>query len=342
MSERYRRLLQELSVPRLVGSAAHARVRERLKQELSARGYVVLEHAFPVRPPGRLRGPLYGGALLAWLSFATLVPSLAVRVAGGVVLLLAVLFPLRSTATNGVNLIGVRPRTRVAVWLAAHYDSKGQPISMALRLTAVALAVVGVVGLGGVWAGRMSPTFVIPGLLGGLLLLFNRATNGSPGALDNASALVTVLAVVDQLPAEAAVGVLFPDAEEYGLIGSRALVRERANLLADTAVLNLDGIDDRETTRCVMHRSGPTVDAVAAALGAKTRRFLPIVVDGWEFARVARECLTVMRGDWQTARVVHTPRDTADRLTFAGGEQVAGRIAAALRGLSAASNFVGG
>jgi Zn-dependent M28 family amino/carboxypeptidase len=141
---------------------------------------------------------------------------------------------------------------------------------------------------------------------------------------------VAVLAILDLLPPDAAVGVVFPDAEEYGLLGASALARERANLFQDTAVLNLDGIDDRGPVRCVAHRAGPVTDAVATALGAHRARLLPVVVDGWALAPVARECATVMRGDWRTAALVHTRRDAAARLTLAGVAQVAGAIAGAL------------
>ena len=124
--------------------------------------------------------------------------------------------------------------------------------------------------------------------------------------------------------------MIFPDAEEYGLLGARALVRERANLLADTTIVNFDGIDDRGTTIALMHRGGATVDRVARALEARRARWLPVVVDGLALAPTARECVTIMRGDWGTARVVHTPRDIAARLTLDGARRVAGAVAAAL------------
>ena len=353
----YRRVLAELAAPRLVGSPHHARVRELLRAELARRGYVVLEHQFPVVPPGRLAGPVYAGGALVWGSIAVaLLGAPPTRAAASMLLAgllvggLVFLVRGRGAASVGVNLIGVRPRARVMVWLAAHYDSKGQPLSMATRLLAVGVAVAGVVGLALVAAARFAGVewgrpvellLAAPALVGGLLLLQNRATNGSPGAVDNASALATVLAIVDRLPPDAPVGVLFPDAEEYGLLGASALARERANLFAGTTVLNLDGIDDGGTTLCVAHRVGPTVDAVAAGLGARRPRFLPVVVDGWAFARVARECATIMRGGWRTAAVVHTPRDTADRLTLEGVREVSAAVAGVLTSLRPRTDGLG-
>jgi len=126
------------------------------------------------------------------------------------------------------------------------------------------------------------------------------------------------------------VGVILPDAEEYGLVGARALVRERANLFSDTTVVNFDGIDDRGTAIAFIHRPGPAADRVAASLGARRTRWLPVLVDGLVLAGAAREAVTIMRGDWDTARVVHTRRDSAERLTLAGVRMVAEGVARAL------------
>jgi hypothetical protein len=296
----YEALLAAVAVPRRAGTAAHARVRELLKRELAARGFVPMEHRFSAR-----------SLLHRWA-----------RV------------PL-----EGVNLIAVRPGARVETWLVAHYDSKGQPLSMAARLLAAALAVLGALELAGLalraLGGSLHPGALDAGLgsagLAGLLLLaVNGVTDRSPGAVDNASGVVAALAAVDSLPSDAGVGVIFPDAEEYGLVGARALVRERAHLLADTAVVNLDGIDDRGAPIAFIHRAGPLAGRVAEALGARRARWLPVLVDGMVLARAAREAVTVMRGDWRTARIVHSPRDTAERLALEGVRAVARALARSL------------
>ena len=297
----YRALLAELAVPRLTGGAPAERVRAVLKRELAARGFVAMEHRF------------VGRSLLYWWGRRLLA---------------------------GVNLIGVRPQTRVATWLVAHYDSKGQPLSMAGRLGAVALAALGVVELLGLAVrALLGPVHVgVPdallGAAGGcgvvLLLATSRATDCSAGAVDNGTGVVAVLATVDALPPQAAVGVIFPDAEEYGLVGSRALVRERPHLLAHTGVVNFDGIDDRGATIALVHRRGPLTERVVAGLGARSARWLPVLVDGMLLGRAARESVTVMRGDWRTASTVHSRRDTAQRLTLAGVDRVARAVAAEL------------
>ena len=343
-------LLVELAVPRLPGTPANARVRAVLTRELAARGFVVMEHAFAASPARLVGAQLWGAALGAGI-FATV--GLALAPGGGRWLvvwtpaLLALLVWLALAARRGLplpippvraaNLIAVRPRTRVTVWLAAHYDSKGQPLSMAGRLGVVALCATGFLGLLALTALRLEfgwhPAWllpVFPGIVGALLLSRCRVHNDSAGAVDNAAALVTVLDVVDALPPGTPVGVLFPDAEEFGLAGAHALARERGNLLAGTAVVNLDGIDDVGPTRVLRHRPGPVGKAVAAALGVRPVRFLPALVDGLALAPAARECITILRGNWRTARRVHTARDTADRLTLEGSRAVAQALAAAL------------
>jgi len=285
----YEALLRELAVPRLVGTSNHARVREILKRELAARGLAVEEHAFDAKPSRVLLGTA----------------------------------PL----VRGVNLIARRSGTTPRVWLAAHYDSKGQPISMAVRLAGAIALVLGAVGL---------PVTLVPALallvVGGIVLSRNRVTDASPGAVDNASALVAALMALDLVPPPRAadVGVVFPDAEELGLLGARALVEARGRLFAGAAVVNLDGLDDRGRPIAVVHRRGPVADAVAGELRAFRARWMPVVVDGIVLARAARECVTIMKGDWRTARLVHTPRDVAERLTLAGVRQVAHGVARAI------------
>ena len=287
-----RALLDALARPRLVGTPQHTATRELLKRELAARGLVVMEHRFAA----------------------------------------ATRFPLRgSVAAEGINLIAVRPRVRVATWLTAHYDSKGQPLSMAWRLLLVAAALAMIPAVLLATRAGASPWWWLALLvLPALFLALNVATDRSPGAVDNATGVLTVLAALDLLPPEAPVGAILLDAEELGLVGARALVRERANLLTDTVVINFDGIDDHGGVIAFAHRLGPLTRGVSAALGATPRGRLPVVVDGLVLATATRECLTIMRGNWVTAHIVHTPRDTANRLTLTGVEEVARAVAAVL------------
>ena len=286
----YTELFRALAIPRLVGTPNHQQVREILKRELSARGFAVEEHAFSGRPsPMSLGSPR--------------------RIAG-------------------VNLIArpTGPSAHRPIWIVAHYDSKGQPISMAVRLMGFLALVAGLVGL------PLSPVLAALLLLIALLIISqNRVTDNSPGAVDNATALVTVFMALDQLPDNRAVGVIFSDAEEFGLLGARALAGERAALFADACVVNLDGLDDAGRPMALLHKPGAIGMAVAAALGARRARWLPVIVDGIALATVAAECCTILKGDWRTMRIVHRPGDTAARVRLDGAAAVAAGLARVLR-----------
>ena len=284
-------LFRELAVPRLVGTPNHRRVRELLKRELQARAFDVREHAFTGRPARALFGT-----------------------------------PKSVSGTNLIAQRAVGPSRRPAVWLVAHYDSKGQPISMLVRLLGLVLLVLGLAGL---VVDFMTAAVALG--LGLVLFVQNRVTDNSPGAVDNASALITILMTIDQLPRDAAVGVVFPDAEEYGLVGARALAQERAELFGDAAIINLDGVDDVGSVTVFAHRPGPVGRAIAQALGARRWRWLPVVVDGIALRRAGRECATVLKGGVGTMMIVHTPRDSVDRVRLDGAASVAAGLARVLR-----------
>ena len=284
-------LFRELAIPRLVGSTNHQRVREVLKRELSARGFAVEEHAFSGRPARALVGT--------------------------------------PTTIGGVNLIAqrpIRPSAHPPVWLVAHYDSKGQPISMAVRLAGFCSLALGFVGL--FFVPVPAVLLLLPGIV---ITSQNRVTNDSPGALDNATALVALFMAIDQLPENGSVGVIFPDAEEYGLVGSRALAADRTELFRDAAVINLDGIDDSGRPTVLLHRPGAIGSALVEALKARKWRWLPVIVDGIALSSVSRECATILKGNMKTMRIVHTPSDTADRVRLDGAASVAAGLARVLR-----------
>jgi hypothetical protein len=281
-------LFRELAIPRLVGSANHTKVREILTRELAARGFTADTHVFRGRPARALLGA----------------PPLVA----------------------GVNIIARRRNTRPSVWLVAHYDSKGQPISMAVRLLGFGAICLGLIGV----LVMPIPAAVVLAV-GAAIVLLNRVNDNSAGAIDNATALVAIFMVLDQLSPDAAVGVVFPDAEEFGLVGSRALIAERAEVFAGTAVINLDGLDDVGRPTVFLHRPGRLGTAVAAALDARRWRWLPVIVDGIELARVAAECFTILKGNLRTMRTVHRRADTADRIRLDGAASVAAGLARVLR-----------
>ncbi len=286
----YTLLFRELAVPRLVGTANHQKVREVLKRELGARGFAVEDHAFSGRPARALLGV--------------------------------------SRTISGVNLIArpIRPSAHQPVWLVAHYDSKGQPISMAIRLMGFAALLLGLITL---FFAKL-PAIVLLAVAV-VIVSQNRVNDNSAGAVDNASALVAVFMALDQLRSAAAIGVIFPDAEEFGLVGARALATDRAELFDGAAVINLDGLDDVGRPTAFLHRPGRIGRAVAEALEARRWRWLPVVVDGIALARVCGECISIMKGNARTMRIIHRPEDTAVRVRLDGAAIVAAGLARVLR-----------
>jgi len=55
------------------------------------------------------------------------------------------------------------------------------------------------------------------------------------------------------------------------------------------------------------------------------------VVDGIALARVSRDCITILKGNWRTMLAVHRPGDTADRVRLDGAASVAAGLARVLR-----------
>ena len=296
----YGELFRELAIPRRVGTPNHQKVREILKRELATRGFAVEDHAFAGRPsraffgtPGVVHG----------------VNLIAIR-------------PSSPLAALGAGSQAVRPST----WLVAHYDSKGQPISMAVRLIGFGLLLIGLLAL------LVKPIAGIAIFAIALLIISqNRINDNSPGALDNATALVAIFMTLDQLSSGSNVGVILPDAEEYGLVGARALATERADVLKEASVINLDGLDDTGRATAFMHRPGPVGLSVAAALEARRWRWLPVIVDGLALCHAARECITIMKGNWRTMTIVHRPSDTTSRVRLDGAAMVAAGLARVLR-----------
>lgn len=336
-------LFSRLAIPRATGTEGNQAVRALLVEALVGRGFKVETQEFPAAPDALVAVQLAGAALGAGAFAALLLsqvavaraltPVLALVVVAGLVIYLqraATSRPRR--AATGVNLIARKGSALPDAWLVAHYDSKSQPLSMAGRIVTGALAVIGGAGLL-VFSAAPTPiasALLLPAILGGALLARCRTGNGSPGALDNATALVAVLEIVDRAPA-AKLGVLFPDAEEWGLLGARAAARERPDLFEGRPIINLDGLDDRGTSILFVHRPGPLAARLQARLrGRLARRRLPVFVDGIALAPVSGECVTVMRGNWATARIVHTSRDVPGSLTLSGVKEVASAVAAAL------------
>jgi hypothetical protein len=239
------------------------------------------------------------------------------------------------------NLIASRPDSTVRCWLIAHLDTKGQAQSMAERLGAVwfsvvvvaALLLVAVLRLGGPLSAGPATACGLAGCLAGALLARSRLSGTSPGARDNASGVLAVLTAAE-LAADTSIGVIITGAEEFGLVGARALARERPGLFTQASILNVDTVDDEGTMYVVPHGPGSAhlaaqVLARVTGLSPVTRqRRLPfgIMVDGLPLSGVAGGSVTVGRLSWGTLRRMHTPRDHAEGYALATAERLGERL----------------
>jgi Zn-dependent M28 family amino/carboxypeptidase len=183
-------------------------------------------------------------------------------------------------------------------------------------------------------------------VMAGAALVLSPSGNESPGALDNGTGLAVLLALASKTPPD--VAFLVTDAEELGLAGARAVARELPEV---AGIINLDGLDDEGPVRIAERRQGmnrgptgalaTTLVRVGRELGLDVvRRPLPpfILLDHEPLAAAGRPALTVVKGRWHSLLRVHTPADTADRLTGIGAARVATLILAALSGPSGADH----
>ena len=357
------KLLRNLATsPRPMGSAAIAAARERCARELRALGYEVRERAFEYSAlPGRFATPMFGSAAAVLVGLAgslalageRFAPA-AILAVGGIVLTTTGAWLARHGVLalpilreRGVNLEAALPGDTPMVWLCAHLDSKSQPMPTLVRSAGIVMEVAGyvaalVIALASAagaqpheffWAFAGSVT-----LAGAIPVALSMVGSQSPGALDNASGVATVVAAARLLEGRVGVGVLITDAEELGLAGARAWARERRS----GVVLNCDGVDDRgETTVLHSGRAAQHVrDAVAAAASAAgvvvhfSQLFPGVLTDSVAFSDAGMASVTVSRGSITSFARVHSKRDNLDHLRGDGIAPVAALLAETARRLS--------
>ena len=346
--------------PRPAGSEPEAHARSYCAEQLRAAGFVVKEEAFAYSAfPGRWGTPAGG-----FMALAVLVAAAAAGRAdkAGVALLLLALggalvgaaarwlsrtgvlaFPM--LRRSGVNLVAIRgdlSRNESMLWLMAHLDSKSQPVPILARAAGITL--VGTVWIAGLVVGATQLTWTqlhvadswlvlaVLAVVGALPVIATTVGAKSPGALDNATGVATVLAAVEEAR-HTACGVCLTSAEELGLAGARAWVRARPD--GPGVAINCDGVDDRGAATCMY--TGPRPDAlVASVLAASARtgsrmrahRLLPgVLTDGVALADVAWSVVTLSKGGARTLGRIHTPRDRAEQLNGTGMAEVARVIA---------------
>jgi acetylornithine deacetylase/succinyl-diaminopimelate desuccinylase-like protein len=259
------------------------------------------------------------------------------------------------------NLIAAPPHspntpTAPRLYLAAHYDSKSQFMPIVVRVALFAAAIGGAVAfaaltLAGMLLPALTPAAIVAGIFTMIiaaplaLLQVVEVGNASPGAIDNASGVGAVLHLAECLAARPdlltrlRVTLLFTSAEELGLLGAAAYVRQNETELRRQAassaqyVLNLDSVGIEGAlhyTDAPARSSGRLVKLLREAcgeLGIPVKRFsLPgALFDHMPFARLGLDAvsLTVVG---RASRAIHTRGDAADKLQ-ARGFELAGRVA---------------
>lgn len=345
--------------PRPAGSDAEERARRYAEQVLADAGFAVRREPFSYSNfPGRYATPIGGaiGALTVfaagWLGLthaAGYGPLAALAV--GLLVLAAFVWSMLGDAVlalpvlraDGVNVVATRGGAAPHVWMVAHLDSKSQPVPSLLRLAGVMLLASALVLAIVAAALQLSSlpsrivwwVAIVDALLGALPVMASVVGARSPGALDNASGVATVLAAAEMLGQAAAVGVLLPSAEELGLAGARAWARVHAPGVA----LNCDGVDD-DGELTIMHGSNPPAEIIDAVVRAAPRapsvRRMPfgLLTDSVALADRGWRAVTVSRGSLASLRRVHTASDSLDALRGTGITGTATVLARAAEALS--------
>jgi hypothetical protein len=351
--------------PRAAGSEAESEARGYCARVLRDAGFdVALERFEYSTVPGRYGTPVGGG--IAWITIAATSWLGAAGSPGFFVALVCVaglailgmwswhmlgdgVLDLPWRRATAVNLVATRGEAAPRIWLVAHLDSKSQPIPSLLRVaalvalaTALAITLAEVLlTLGGAsprmlwWAGAALATVaVVP-------VLASTVGNDSDGALDNASGVATVLEAVQALAQDSPMGVLLPSAEELGLAGARAWVRDRHG--ENGIAINCDGVDDEAGGKgalTIMYSGMPSLEIIgairdAADEPARVRRMpLGLLLDSVALTEAGWKSVTVSRGSFASLRRVHTRDDSLRHLRGDGIARTARVLARAAEALA--------
>ncbi len=303
-------------------------------------GFTVKEERFDYSAfPGRLATPIAGvvlGASIVASSLLTLAGATGVAITVLAMGVVGTSLFARWMMRDGVltapwlraesrNLVAKRGAGEPRVWLVAHLDSKSQPIPSAVRVAGVTiLAAALVLAVAGILVTLAGPTSrmiewgaMVAGVVGALPVMASVVGTRSDGAVDNASGVAAVLSAAALVSRGVSLGIMLPSAEELGLAGARAWVRQRTG----GVVLNCDGVDD-DGTLVIMynHPAPPRVlaavqHAAHSVKSARARRMpLGLLTDSTAFASAGWDTVTVSHGSLATLRRVHSPSDSLEHL----------------------------
>ncbi|HUF64730.1 MAG TPA: M28 family peptidase [Gemmatimonadaceae bacterium] len=344
-----KRLIDRIAeTPRGAGTEGEARARKFCADYLMRAGFAVTEEEFSYSAlPGRWAVPLFGLLSLTWFVMMGVAPNRSdpeqtMRAAMTLLALLPLLYIAanqmirrpRYMLTRARNLIAVRGGAPRA-WLVAHLDSKSQPVPMLVRIGGILLASSAMLFtiVSSLITSMYAPGNVlwvpvtVAGAAGSVAVLLSTVGNRSQGAVDNASGVAAAMLTAVNAPEDFPVGVLLTSAEELGLAGAWAWVREQADRHATRQIkraVNFDGLDDVGTLTCMSDPYNPLNErmrsaASEAGVPLNFRKVLPgIMVDATALARSDWEAVTISKGDFSTLARIHTPSDSPDRLTGEG------------------------
>ena len=369
-------LLRTLARPRMTGSQGAQEVADIIHERLTRLGYEIQDHPFSFSTwPGRFAMSVAGvfflfGSLGAAALLNMRHPGVSLVILLVTVLLVAAVAVLAAPLTNmlpfgritGNNMFAARPGSTPRYIFMAHLDSKSQPIPLAFRGPAIIIAILTwLVFVVFALLALLDPVYIraeitttlgVASFLAGVLLVFCWVDNRSPGALDNASGVATVMALAESEKDRDDVAFLITDAEELGLVGSRAIARKLDPVFG---VINIDGVDDSGPIY-VLDKFGIPARYIAPHLVASIltaadqmnvpaqRRNVPfgLLLDHLPIARADLPAVTVMRGTFSALRRVHRPADSMDNMTGSGIETVVRVLREALKQLRAeAASLVG-
>ena len=332
--------------PRAAGSDNEKRAREYCRTALEQAGFSVTDEPFEYSAfPGRYATSLAGlGSILA-LGSAGFVgwrgrETGALALLGCAAIGMGAFFgwcagrgvlDLPYMRSRAVNLIATRGTP--TVWLMAHLDTKSQPVSMGVRVIGiVASAIVWIAAAGYSVAGVFGllpaeiraigwPTIGIAGVAAGIPVAASVVGDDSNGAFDNASGVATVLTIASSIPANESLGVVITSAEELGLAGAKAWVRQQR----PEYTINFDGLADEGMLTAMRSRfSGKLATAFAAAateaeVPHRVIRMIPgLLTDAVALEDVGLKSITISHGSFRSLGRIHRPADRAEAINGAG------------------------
>lgn len=273
------RIVEKISIPRLLGSPNEAVTIKILSEEFANVELPLKQEPIQatkfwtttIMQLGMLLAIIMMG-IMSWLSIIAPLWNLLIIIVLGVI----VFFALRATGGGELKIVGKNfttpnlvheikaPNPKGTIILMAHHDSKSQVITTFQRTVCFTFGVLGllIAFLGFLFQAILTimnnpvkSAFAIIGYVGAILvwifafpLMINTSTNKSPGALDNASGCAAVWALGKYFKTHSLqnwnVLLLITAAEEYGMLGARAYVKNHLSELKahPTYVLNFDMI----------------------------------------------------------------------------------------------------